>query len=114
MAQIKQALGILGVTTTQSAWSVSGDDEAEGTQIDLLVERNDNITNMCEMKFYSEEYSIDKSYHNKLMHRQNILLENISKKSAIHTTLVTTYGLKYNEYSGDFTNVITLDDLFKE
>lgn len=48
------------------------------------------------------------------MHRQNILLENISKKSAIHTTLVTTYGLKYNEYSGDFTNVITLDDLFKE
>lgn len=114
VAQIKHALGILGVTTTQSAWSVSGDDEAEGTQIDLLVERNDNITNMCEMKFYSEEYSIDKSYHNKLMHRQNILLENISKKSAIHTTLVTTYGLKHNEYSGDFTNVITLDDLFKE
>jgi len=27
---------------------------------------------------------------------------------------VTTYGLTYNEYSGIFQHVITLDDLFKE
>lgn len=30
----------------------------------------------------------------------------------VHSTLITTYGLKYNEYSSDFDNVITLDDLF--
>ena len=29
-----------------------------------------------------------------------------------HQTLVTTYGLKYNEYSGIFQNVVTLEDLF--
>ena len=28
-----------------------------------------------------------------------------------HQTLVTTYGLKYNEYSGIFQNVVTLEDL---
>ena len=33
--------------------------------------------------------------------------------SIVHSTLVTTYGLKYNEYSGDFTQVVTLDDLFR-
>ena len=29
-------------------------------------------------------------------------------------TLITTFGLTHNEYSGAFTNVIVLDDLFKE
>jgi len=36
-----------------------------------------------------------------------------SRKTAIHCTLVTTYGLKYNEYSGDFINTVILDDLFE-
>lgn len=110
--QIKRALGIMGVTTTQSTWSLHGDEDVEGIQIDLLIERNDNIVNMCEMKFYSEEFAVDKAYHAKLAHRQNVLLEQVDRRTAIHTTLVTTYGLKYNEYSGDFTNVVTLDHLF--
>ena len=33
---------------------------------------------------------------------------------AIHSTLITTFGLIQNEYSGAFSNVIVLDDLFKE
>ena len=34
------------------------------------------------------------------------------QKSVIHNVLITTKGLKYNEYSGFFDNVITLDELF--
>ena len=51
----------------------------------------DNIVNMCEIKFYGEE---------------------LSSKMAIHSTLITIYGLKYNEYSGTFTNIIDMDALF--
>jgi hypothetical protein len=36
---IKRALQIGGISSSQSAWSVSGDDEQEGTQIDLLISR---------------------------------------------------------------------------
>ena len=32
----------------------------------------------------------------------------------LQSTLVTTYGLEYNEYSSDFQQVVTLEDLFKE
>jgi hypothetical protein len=46
------------------------------------------------------------------MRRQEILSQEISKKSVIHSTLITTFGLVYNEYSGVFSQVITLDDLF--
>ena len=37
----------------------------------------------------------------------------ISPRKIIHQTLVTTFGLQYNEYSGIFDHVITMDDLFK-
>ena len=34
-------------------------------------------------------------------------------KNALHLTLITTYGLKFNEYAGRIQKVITMDDLFR-
>ena len=84
-----------------------------GAQIDLVIERKDNIVNLCEIKFYGNDFSISKDYHKIMLNKQELLSKEISKKMIIHSTLITTYGLKYNEYSSDFDNVITMDDLFK-
>ncbi len=111
--QIKQALGILGVSSRQSSWALRGDDDKDGAQIDLLIERADHVINMCEMKFYGEEFTVNKSYYQKLSQRQKILSEQLKKRQVIHSTLVTTYGLKYNEYSGAFQRVIKMDALFQ-
>ena len=46
------------------------------------------------------------------MNRQDMILERVSPRIAVHSTLITTFGLKKNEYSNAFNNVITLDDLF--
>ena len=110
--QIKKALGISGVSTKQSAWSKKNTEE-NGTQIDMIIERKDNVINMCEMKFYGNEFVVDKNYDRILRNRIMLLEEEINSKMAIHSTLITTYGLKYNEYSGDFVKVITMDDLFE-
>ena len=101
-----------GISTTQSAWSKIGD-ERPGTQIDLIISRKDNVINMCEIKFYSDEFTVDKSYNNLLRHRQSELSKLIPKKSTIHNTLITTYGIKDNEYRWSFEKVITMDDLFR-
>lgn len=114
ITQIKQALGILGVITSQSSWSLRGDDDIDGTQIDMLIDRNDNVVNMCEMKFYNEDFTVSKQYHSTIVHRLNVLSGMIPKRKSIHSTLITTYGLTQNEYSGDFQQVITLDALFVE
>ncbi len=110
--QIKKALGVSGVISSSSAWSKKSDDK-EGTQIDLLIIRNDNVVNMCELKFYRGEFEVDKKYYKTLLQRQEILSEMISSKKVVHSTLITTFGLKQNEYSSGFTNVIILDDLFE-
>ena len=92
--------------------SLGDSQDDAGTQIDLLIIRKDNVVNICEMKFYSEEFTVDKSYHNTLIHRQNLLSERIPRKTVIHPTLISTYGIKYNEYSSDFVKVLTMDCLF--
>lgn len=109
--QIKRALGIAGVSSTQSAWTKTGGDSS-GTQIDLIISRKDNVVNMCEMKFYSGEFTVDKKYDLLLRNRQSLLEKEISPKSVIHKTLITTYGIMENEYRWSFDNMIVMDDLF--
>ncbi|HAZ91139.1 MAG TPA: ATPase [Eubacterium sp.] len=109
--QIKKALGISGVITSASAWSKREDDE-EGAQIDLLLSRNDNVLNMCEIKFYGDDFAVNGDYYRKLLRRQEMLMKDVNKKTVVRSTLITTFGLKRNEYSGIFTNIITLEDLF--
>jgi hypothetical protein len=110
--KIKQAINILDVSSTQSAWSLRSDDENEGGQIDLLINRKDNVVDMCEMKFYNENFTVSKTYHAKLVHRQNLLTTQLPKRSVVHHVLITTFGLNYNEYGGIFQHVITIDQLF--
>ncbi len=112
MEQIKAALGISGVSTDESLWSKQGDEEAAGTQIDLIIKRKDNVVNMCEIKFYSNLFSVNRDYHFILDERQKALTPMIPKKAVVHSTLITTYGLKQNEYFGDFVSVVLMDDLF--
>lgn len=110
--QIKAALQIAGVSTTESLWSKRGDETARGTQIDLIIDRKDNVINVCEMKFYNEEFEVDKNYHLVLENRKKLLREKISRKTTIHNTLVTTYGLKKRGYWSDFVSTVTIDQLF--
>lgn len=110
--QIKTALGISGVVTNESAWFSKGDGETGGAQIDMIIERKDNIVHLCEIKFYSDQFRMNKDDHFALVRRQNVLRGKIPKKASVRNTLISTYGLVRNEYSGDFVHSITLDDLF--
>ncbi len=110
--QIKAALGISGVVTTETLWSKKGDDNSSGAQIDLIIERKDNVVNMCEIKFYSDEFLVNKDYHLILEHRKGLIKEKIPKKATVHSTLITTFGIKKSEYFSDFVSVVTLEQLF--
>lgn len=112
IGQIKQALGIAGVGSTISAWGVKGTDETDGAQIDLVIVRNDNVVNLCEMKFVGSEYVINKEEEAKLRNRIETLKHTLSPKQTVHLTMVTTYGVAYGKHSGIVQRQVTLDDLF--
>jgi len=65
------------------------------------------------MKFYSEEFAVTSAYRAQIAHRINLLVEQFPQKYVVHSTLVTTYGLRKNEYQDAFQQCITMDDLFR-
>jgi AAA+ ATPase superfamily predicted ATPase len=111
LPQIKQALGINGVQTEASPWKSRK--EKDGAQIDLVIDRADHISNICEMKFCDDEFAITAAYDKNLRHKLSAFVEETKCKDALHLTLVTTYGLKFNEYANRVQSVITMDDLFR-
>ena len=111
MPQIKQKLGISGVLTKTYSW-ISNDKENRA-QIDLIIERNDRVINLCEMKFATGAFTIDKKLDENLRNKRATFREETKTRKAIHITMVTTYGVKRNQYWGNIQSEITVNDLFK-
>lgn len=109
--KLKSALGISAVQAEISPWRSR--QASEGAQIDLLIERADRVINLCEMKFSVDEFAIDKSYDAVLRKKIQVFTEETKCKKSLHITLVTTYGLKPNEYSGRVQQTVTMYDLFR-
>ena len=112
--QIKAALGISGVETSESSWRcVSDDPDVRGAQIDLVIERGDHVVNLCEMKFASEQFTIDADYAARLREKVGAFKRETGTRDNCHLTFVTTYGLCRNSHCGIVQSEVTLDDLFR-
>ena len=111
LKQIKKRLGISGVQTRACTWrSLKAE---HGAQIDLLIDRKDETVNVCEMKYANEEFEITKEYEGKLVNKLNALVNETGIKKTLILTLVTTYGVRRNAYSGMVQAEVTMDDLFE-
>lgn len=110
--QIKEALGIAGVASSVSSWT--GEEEGRRIgQIDLIIDRRDEVINLCEMKYSLNEYEITSAYLNKLMERREAFRQSTKTAKALHLTFVTVCGVKHNEQWGMIQNEVTADDLFR-
>lgn len=111
LAQIKNKLGISGVFTTVSSWRSTNSDP--GVQIDLIIDRRDNIINLCEMKFSINPYTISKKYASELRDKVGVFKAETKTRKSVFLTMITTYGIKQNINStGLFQNEMKMDDLF--
>lgn len=112
--QIKQALGISGVSTQCYSWKSKGDEGTNGAQIDMVLDRADNVINLCEIKFSKGEYSISKDYLLNLNNKMERFVDSTKTIKSLFLTLITTNGLVHNEYWNQVQGEITSNDLFKE
>ena len=112
--QIKSGLGISGIQSSVCSWSTTASEDHKGGQIDLVIDRRDQVINLCEMKFSSAQYEITKKYNDEMQERKELFRHTTRTRKALYLTMVTTYGLKPNMWSGMVQNEIVLDDLFRE
>ena len=111
--QIKRALGISGVMSSVYSWvyrPMSKDES--GIQIDMLIDRNDGVIDLCEIKFSQGKYEIKKKYADELRQKEAIFQSKTETRKAVFTVMITTEGLVDNEYAADVQNQVLADDLF--
>jgi len=108
--QMKQKLGILGVSTHTASWRSKN--ASPGAQVDLLISRRDGVINLCEMKYSKHPYTITKAEAAELERKKSVFLHETGAKSAVHITMVTTWGLDKKGYYNMAQSEIVLDDLF--
>jgi uncharacterized protein len=110
---IKGALSIGGVYTNQYSFLAKTTDENEGAQIDLLIDRQDNVISLCEVKFYNDELVLTKADADNLRRKKSIFRHVTSTKKQIFIVLITTFGLLKNKHSlGLVDNVLDMNALF--
>ena len=113
---IKKRLGISGVYTEISTWrSQSKEIGTQGAQIDLVIDRNDRVINICEIKFSMDVFSITKSYADNLRNKLMAFRNETGTKKTLFLTLITTYGLKQNAHSQQLVNdTLDMSALFED
>ncbi len=111
--EIKKAIGISGVYTEESAWRYVPGKNQPGAQIDLLIDRRDQCISICELKFSTSEFIIDKTYATELERKLTVFKQKTKTLKTLFLVMVTTFGTKTNSYkTGLIQNEVLLDDLF--
>ena len=97
VSQIKKALGISGIQSMNASWK--GGTPEKSIQVDLLLDRRDQVINLCECKFSLDVFSIDKEYADKLRSKIATFKQATKTRKAVFVTMITTYGVEKNKYA---------------
>lgn len=113
--QIKQALGISGVISNLYSWVYKPKDPQEkGVQIDMLIDRDDNVINICEIKFAQGEYELTEKYDLDLRNKISTFIQKTKTRKGVSLVMITSNGLKRNAWANGVQREVTMDDLFKK
>jgi hypothetical protein len=111
--QIKKSLGISGIYSLSHTFYAKGTDGEKGLQVDLLIDRNDYVINLFEIKFHNKEFVITKEYADSLRQKMWRFEELTKTKKQIFWVFISAFGLAKNEHSTDIVSQsLTIDHLF--
>ena len=81
--------------------------------MEMVIERADKVTSLCEMKYTTNSYILNKHEAEKLRIREYEVKEGLPTQKQVLISLVTRKPAKKNEYYNELVSSnITLDMLF--
>ena len=118
--QIKEALGFSAVVSSVHSWSCKGEKDPvsgrtihKGAQIDLLIDRNDDTINLCEIKYTNAPYTITEEEDERIRNRKEAFTRETETEKTVLLTMITSFGLTSGGYSNDIHCQLTMVDLFR-
>lgn len=115
LPQIKNSLGITGIISNAYSWFSHGRRGLnKGVQIDLVIDRSDNVIDLCEIKFSKDAYEVSRDEEEKVQNRRLRFIDDTKTAKAVHLILISASDVVTNSYSNEFQYIITSDALFRE
>ena len=111
--QIRKALSIFGTISRVCSWYLPKTSDRNGAQIDLIIDRDDSVIDICEMKYTKQPYEMNHDAEQKVLNRRERFVAETGTNKSVHLILVSANGVQHNSYSDEFQSVITADALFE-
>ena len=92
---------------------ITGKTITKGAQIDMLIDRNDDTINLCEMKYTNAQYVITEEEDNRIRNRCETFIRETGTEKTVLITMITSFGLAPGGYSDDIHCQVTMADLFR-
>lgn len=96
---IINTLGLSGIQTAVYSWHHTGNQEMNGAQIDMVIDRNDKSINICEIKFNENPFLITKKYAEEVRLKMTVFNHFTKNKKTLFCTFITSGGLVENPES---------------
>jgi hypothetical protein len=110
---IKKALGIEHIISYYGDWRYRPEKNAQGAQIDLVFDREDDCVTLCEIKHTDKPFVLTKSYVLELNNKKSVYEQRTKTKKQTVWCLITNNGAVKNEHLEKVIgNVINLEDFF--
>ncbi len=115
IAQIRHALNLDYISSETGSFKSHGNSVTkEGVQIDLLFDRQDQVITLCEIKYSTQPFVLDKAYAKELLRKIEVFTTLTRTKKQIFLALLTAQKMKKNIWSEDLiAQEVSLDDLFQ-
>jgi uncharacterized protein len=108
-AQIQKAIGISGIYTEQSSWV------SPKAQIDLLLDRSDNVITIAECKFHKVPYALTHHDVKNIQNKIDVFQAETHTDKPIFVAMVTAKGIVENKYSISLvSHTVTMQHLFED
>jgi len=103
---IKKALKCDQIESLNFSWN------NQQAQVDLVIDRKDNVVMLCEIKFYNDIFYFDEAYAQKIRKKENEFKRETNTKKAVHTIMLSTYGITGAQALGLVSKSLKMDVLF--
>ena len=104
--EIKQGLGISGVQSKTYSWA------NPSTQIDMVIDRKDQVINLIEAQFSIDAYTITKAYSDNLRKKVAELIDETKTKKSVWLVMVSVFGLDNSPYNNLIQKNLSMDIFF--
>ncbi|MDE5969427.1 MAG: hypothetical protein K2G74_01175 [Muribaculaceae bacterium] len=111
--QIKVALGISGIMANIFSWHINKNENHPGVQIDLLLNRSDNVINVCEMKYAPNGFYMTSTELKKINTQIVVLQQYVPARKYVSPVLITSNGIIRNKYSDEIRHLVSAEQLFQ-